>query len=570
MAGPDPFAPPAFAARGLFYLPTSIVVPAVFSVYSGIAPTGTPLAYASNAVQTVVVLDSGSTVSIAAINGFPTIYPYTLLLEWGTSNQEVVTVTSRPTGNGPYTFTGVLRGQDGTTAITHASGSQVNHGVSARDFYANPPTFNVLAYGADPNGILDSTVAFQSAYSACVSAGSGIMTIPDGTFKITAPVGGDVGSAIVYVQGSGRGGTIISYWGIGDCLRIYSSSYTTPNTGGGGISGLTVDGTNAIGIANGLHMGDIFQYRVDITIRNFTIPGSVGFWFDNQYHWTEQLQGSIFASNCASNVVFDNAPGGATATATGSFERMDLIIGVNQGNPSFDGVVFRNGAFLVNGNLRYRGNFGGAGSSLTSAALRLTGSTPAGYTSGTTFSVISNSFIDIGVECASAAFNPQTIVFGVGSNSMGGNLGVLNFGAAGTFTASNNAGNISMNGVVSGDSSLSSALVFNTNLALTGGINYGNYAAAQTLTNGSTIALNGSYATVTSAAAVTGILMPAQFAGSNFDGQYVIVTNTGAFSITFAAAASSLVADGVSDIIAAGTARAFAYNYNVNRWYHLI
>ena len=574
MAGPDPFAPPA-SAEGIFSIPRPYVAAPVPASYPGAAAPGTPLVYSSTAVQTTVVQDNGQALSVAAIDGYPKSYPFTILLEWGTPIQEIATATSAPTGNGPYTFTGVLRGQDGTLQVTHAPGAQVNHGVSARDFYQNPPTFNVAAYGPiDPTGVRDSTQAFQSAWAAMIAAGGGVMTVPDGNFSTSSTVGGDVGSAVVYVRGAGSGATIISYRGTGDAFRIYSSVYTTPNTGGGGFEGITIDGTNAVGVANGLHMGDIFRYEVDVVVQNFISTGSVGAWFDNQYHWTEQLKGSVFASNCATNVCFDNAPGGAPATATGSFMRCDLLIGVNQGNPTFDGVTLRNGAFIANGRLTYRGNFGGSGSALTSAVLRLTGSTPAGYTSGTSFSGISNSIIDIGVENSNAANNPMTIAFGAGGNSMGGNLGVLNFGAAGAFTGSNTSGNIgNMVGAVNGDANLTSALGFGTNLALVGGVNYGNYNTAQTLTNGSTISLTntgGSYARVTSAANVTGIVMPGQFAGSNFDGQIVYILNVGSFTVTFAAAGTSLIADGVSDVIAAGTCRSFIYDYNNNLWRHVV
>jgi hypothetical protein len=72
-------------------------------------------------------------------------------------------------------------------------------------------------------------------------------------------------------------------------------------------------------------------------------------------------------------------------------------------------VVFRNGAFITNGSLKIRGNFGYSASAVTSAALRLTGSGSAnGYPSA---SGIVASMLDIGVECPTKTGNyvPRTI-----------------------------------------------------------------------------------------------------------------------------------------------------------------
>lgn len=57
-------------------------------------------------------------------------FPYTVLINWGVTDQEIVTVTARPTST---TFT-IIRGQDGTTGQAHSVGATVDHGVSARDF----------------------------------------------------------------------------------------------------------------------------------------------------------------------------------------------------------------------------------------------------------------------------------------------------------------------------------------------------------------------------------------------------------------------------------------------------
>lgn len=70
--------------------------------------------------------DTLCTVTSAA--NFPTLFPYTVILDYGQSTEEVVDV-SAAAGN-QLTIT---RGVDSTTAFPHAAGAPVVHGVSARD-----------------------------------------------------------------------------------------------------------------------------------------------------------------------------------------------------------------------------------------------------------------------------------------------------------------------------------------------------------------------------------------------------------------------------------------------------
>jgi hypothetical protein len=312
----------------------------------------------------------------------------------------------------------------------------------------SPDWVNVVtSYNADPTGAIDSTSAFQNAINSFTatppsnSAGCGVVYIPAGNYKISGTL--TCTTVPVYFVGDGAWATTISFYGSGDCLRIYdNSTYGKRSKFGGGVVGITIDGENATGAASGLHVGDLLQYEVDLTVQNFYRSGSIGMHFDNNYYWTEQLFGRIYAQNCASHVVFDWTSATAT-TSSGSFERCDLDLYINQDNGAFDGVVFKNGAFVTNGSLKIRGNFGYSSSAVTSAALRLTGSQSVnGYPSA---SGIVSSMLDIGVECATKTGNyvPQTIVFGASSNQINGCYGALNFGAAGTtFAASNNNKNI--------------------------------------------------------------------------------------------------------------------------------
>lgn len=88
--------------------------------------------YSSTAVSaslTAGITSGATTLTVDSTAGFPGSFPYTLILERDTANQEVIKVT----GAAGTTLT-VVRGQDGTSGITHSIGATVEHGVSAQDF----------------------------------------------------------------------------------------------------------------------------------------------------------------------------------------------------------------------------------------------------------------------------------------------------------------------------------------------------------------------------------------------------------------------------------------------------
>jgi hypothetical protein len=342
---------------------------------------------------------------------------------------------------------GLLAGGAAAVISDAASPAQASAAVTG-----TPDWISVASYGADPTGASDSTAAFEDAISAAASARGGVVYIPAGTYTISSTL--TCTTVPVYFLGDGAWATIISFTGTGDCFRIYdSTTYGSRTKFAGGFVGITIDGTKAGAGSAGLHVGDLLQYELDLTAQNFYGTGSIGVHLDNNYYWTEQLFGRIYAQNCTSHVVFDWTTS-ASSTSSGSFERCDLDIYLDQVNPKFDGVVFQNGAFVTNGSLKIRGNFGSSGSPVSSAALRLTGYNSAnGYTS---YSGLVDGMVDIGVESSSGSYTPQTIVFGASGNSISGCYGALNFGAAGnTFAESNNDGNVfNFLGQATGDSTL--------------------------------------------------------------------------------------------------------------------
>ncbi|HJP73566.1 MAG TPA: glycosyl hydrolase family 28-related protein [Pseudonocardiaceae bacterium] len=323
---------------------------------------------------------------------------------------------------------------------------------------ATPATgwINVTAapYNADPTGGVDASPAFAAAIKA--AAAGGVVYVPAGNYTIGSTV--RCSTVPVYFVGDGAWASVISYTGSGDCFYVYDSSdYGSRQKFAGGFVGITLDGTRAQAGATGLHLGDLLQYELDLTVQNFTGTGAIGVHLDNNYYWTEQLYGRIYAQRCTSHVVFDWTVKSTVTTSSGSFERCDLDVYINQDNANYDGVVFRNGAFITNGSLKVRGNFGYSTTAVTSAALRFAG----GVVNANKYSsapAIIDSMIDVGVECASktGAYTPQTIVFDTSDSSISGCYGALNFGAAGnTFSPSNNAKNVwNFLGHTTGDANL--------------------------------------------------------------------------------------------------------------------
>jgi hypothetical protein len=123
--------------------------------------------YSSTAARTTLaanINNSVTTVGVTAVSGWPASFPYTIIIDQDTINEEVVTVTAR-TGT---TLT-VIRGVDGTTAVAHTAGAAINHGVSARDFdepneHVNTDVKHVLVVTSStrPGAPSDGQIIFET------------------------------------------------------------------------------------------------------------------------------------------------------------------------------------------------------------------------------------------------------------------------------------------------------------------------------------------------------------------------------------------------------------------------
>ena len=114
------------------------------------------------------------------------------------------------------------------------------------------------------------------------------------------------------------------------------------------------------------------------------------------------------------------------------------------------------------------------------------------------------------------------------------------------------------------DTSIGQLLTWNgTNWTIAQG-NISSLAAAASVTTSGTITLpTGKTKLLTTAGAVTGVILTA----GTYDGQELVLVNTSANSITFAAAGTSNVANGVSAVIAALTRMTLVWDATSARWY---
>ena len=98
--------------------------------------------YSATAVATTLastISNSATSITVAALSGYPAKTPWTALIDQDTAFEEVVEVT-----NVSGTTLTVVRGVDGTTPVSHNAGAIFRHGVSARDFDESNATATYL------------------------------------------------------------------------------------------------------------------------------------------------------------------------------------------------------------------------------------------------------------------------------------------------------------------------------------------------------------------------------------------------------------------------------------------
>ena len=144
---------------------------------------------------------------VGSVSGFPSSYPYTLIVDPDTSKEEVVTVTA-----GSGTTLTVTRGSDNTQAVAHSAGAVVRHGVSGREFRESEN--HIAARGYD----IDQTIlsAANQTHVHGIATGDGVIV---GTEKVqtltrktltTPTIAGATISGAVTSTATITGGTVTS------------------------------------------------------------------------------------------------------------------------------------------------------------------------------------------------------------------------------------------------------------------------------------------------------------------------------------------------------------------------
>jgi hypothetical protein len=138
--------------------------------------------YSSTAAKTTLsssVDSSSASILLATASGLPSQYPFTLILDKDTANEEIVTVTGLVGSS--YSVT---RGVDGSTAKSHSVGATVEHGVSARD-YAESRAHEVATNAHGVTGDVVGTGGAQTLTGKTLTTATLGSILDAGGYKIT-------------------------------------------------------------------------------------------------------------------------------------------------------------------------------------------------------------------------------------------------------------------------------------------------------------------------------------------------------------------------------------------------
>jgi hypothetical protein len=236
---------------------------------------------------------------VGSISGFPTDYPYTLIVDPDTSKEEVVTVTS-----GSGTTLSVTRGSDNTQAVAHSAGAVVRHGVSGREFRESEN--HIAARGYD----IDQTIlnAANQTHVHGIATGDGVIV---GTLKTQTLTNKTLTSPVITnpsISGAGVDASIVFEGATPDAFETtltvvdptQDNTITLPNT------------TGTVVIANAVQT--LTNKTIDMTGRTLTGLSSAG--MVSSSATPKDYVDAILGSATAAATSAASAAASATAAAT--------------------------------------------------------------------------------------------------------------------------------------------------------------------------------------------------------------------------------------------------------------
>lgn len=165
--------------------------------------------YSNTAIATTLssnITNIATSATFAAVTGYPSSFPYTIVIDEGTALEELCSVTAAAGA----TLT-ITRGVDGTTGVAHTAGATMRHVTSARDF-------------TEPQDHMAATAAHGA--TGVVVGSTNVVTMTNKTFTtpaMTAPTAsGDM---------SGFGPAWTSW------TMAWTAATTNPTIGNGTITG---------------------------------------------------------------------------------------------------------------------------------------------------------------------------------------------------------------------------------------------------------------------------------------------------------------------------------------------
>lgn len=166
------------------------------------------LRYYSSVAQPTTLsasVSAGATsMSIAAATGLPSSYPYTMILEQDTVNEEIVEVTNRS-----GTTLTVTRGVDGTTGVAHQSSATIAHGFSARDLSEPNAHVNASSGVHGLSGSVVGTSDSQTLTNKVIAGGSNTLSgiAQSSVTGLTTDLAAKIPASIVDAKGDLIAGT---------------------------------------------------------------------------------------------------------------------------------------------------------------------------------------------------------------------------------------------------------------------------------------------------------------------------------------------------------------------------